>query len=105
MAFLPDPRRLLTLDALFARRRPLRAEREEPQLARMPDDADELTRQEMASSQLGRIAAEVALQEGARRQYAPREESRVLESRRGEAGSFRSASAAAHRAARPGHWR
>lgn len=83
MASLPDPRRLLTLDALFARRRPAPAEREEPHLTRMSDDADVPTLREMAGSQLRRIAAEVALQEGARRQYAPREESQVLESRRG----------------------
>ncbi|KQV96525.1 MULTISPECIES: hypothetical protein [unclassified Roseateles] len=82
MASLPDPRRLLTLDALFARRRPARAEREEPQLTRMPEDADVLMMQEMASTQMGRLAAEVALQEGSRRQYAAREESEVMEARR-----------------------
>ena len=82
MASLPDPRRLLTLDALFARRRPVRAEREEPQLTRMPEDAEVLMMQEMASTQVGRLAAEVALQEGSRRQYPAREESEVIEARR-----------------------
>ncbi|KQV53184.1 hypothetical protein ASC95_10490 [Pelomonas sp. Root1217] len=82
MASLPDPRRLLTLDALFARRRPVRAEREEPQLTRMPDDTDVLMMQELASTQMGRLAAEVALQEGSCRQYAAREESEVMEARR-----------------------
>lgn len=82
MASLPDPRRLLTLDALFARRRAVRAEREEPQLTRMPENADRLLLQDVASCQLGRIAAEVALQEGACRQYAARSESQVLDARR-----------------------
>lgn len=83
MASLPDPRRLLTLDALFARRRPARVEREEPPLTRMPDDADVLMMQAMASTQIGRLAAEVALEEGGRRQYAARGESQVVEARRG----------------------
>ena len=82
MMALPTPRRLLTLDALFARRRPARAEREEPQLTRMPDDADVLMLQEMASAQMGRLAAEVALQEGGCRQYPARGESQVMDARR-----------------------
>ena len=81
MASLPSPRRLLTLDALFARRRPARAEREEPVLSRMPEDADVLMMQAMASTQIGRLAAEVALEEGGRRQYAARDESVVVEAR------------------------
>jgi hypothetical protein len=83
MMVLPAPRRLLTLDALFARRRPARDEREEPQLTRMPDDAEVLMMQEMASTQIGRLAAEVALDEGSRRQYPARGESQVVEARRG----------------------
>jgi hypothetical protein len=82
MASLPTPRRLLTLDALFARRRPAQVEREEPQLTRMPDDADVLMMQAMASAHRCRLAAEVALQEGSGRQYAAREESEVIEARR-----------------------
>jgi hypothetical protein len=85
MMALPTPRRLLTLDALFARRWPARAVAEEVQDTRMPCDADVLMLQEMASSQLGRIAAEVALQEGGCRQYPARGESQVMDARR-EAG-------------------
>ncbi len=76
------PHRLLTLDALFARRGLARGGAGEAQDTRMPDEAEVLALQQMAGPQLGRIAAEVALQEGARRQYAPREESQVLETRR-----------------------
>ena len=82
---MPTPRRLLQLDALFSRGpRWGGGLREEPVFedTRMPDDIDVLALQRLASTQLGRIAAEVALEEGGRRLYAPREESEVLEQRR-----------------------
>jgi len=81
---MPTPRRLLQLDALFSRGSRWGGLREEPVFedTRMPDDIDVLALQRLASTQLGRIAAEVALEEGGRRLYAPREESEVLEQRR-----------------------
>lgn len=79
---LPTPRRLLTLDALFARRRPLRVEPELAQDTRMPDEPELLALQALASTQMGRLAAEVALEEGSRRQYPARDESVVVEARR-----------------------
>lgn len=100
---LPTPRRLLQLNALFARRdaaaRAGLAGRTEPRLdaqdTRMPDDVldpaelllmayDRLHEpaHDGAGTQLGRLAAEVALEEGGRRLYAPREESEVIERRR-----------------------
>ncbi|MDR7270285.1 hypothetical protein J2X20_002943 [Pelomonas saccharophila] len=78
---LPTPRRLLTLDALFMRRRPVRVEPVLEQDTRMPDEPELLALQELASTQIGRIAAEVALEEGSRRQYPSRDESRVIERR------------------------
>lgn len=75
------PRQLLTLSALFARRRP---ERQEPVLApdtRMPDEAELLALQALASRQRGRMAAEAALEEGSGRVYPARDDSVVLESR------------------------
>lgn len=48
----------------------------------MPGDPDVPMLQDIASSQLGRIAAEVALHEGGCRQYAPRGESLVMDARR-----------------------
>lgn len=88
MKLMPTPRRLLQLDALFAGRRHLNAQRLEPDMAdtRMPDDADVLMMQGLASTQIGRLAAEVALEEGGRRLYAPRPETVVMEARR-ERGS------------------
>jgi hypothetical protein len=79
---LPTPRRLLTLNALFARRQPPRvgAEEDAPE-TRMPDDAELSSLRELAGSRMARIAAEIALEEGGRRQYAPRRETQVLERR------------------------
>ncbi len=78
---LPTPRRLLTLDALFLRRRPAREEPVLVQDTRMPDEPELLALQALASTQIGRLAAEVALEEGSRRQYPARDESRVIERR------------------------
>lgn len=78
---LPTPRRLLTLDALFARRRPSRVEPLLEQDTRMPDEPQLRALQDLTSTQMGRLAAEVALEEGSRRQYAARDESQVLERR------------------------
>lgn len=75
------PRHLLTLSALFARRRTARVEPVLVEDTRMPDDSVLMALQEMASTQMGRIAAEVALEEGSRRQYVARDESVVLERR------------------------
>jgi hypothetical protein len=86
MKLLPTPRRLLTLDALFARRSRMLAAADEAEDTRMPDDADVLMLQQMANSQMGRLAAEVALQEGGSRQYAPRGESQVMDVRRERGG-------------------
>lgn len=78
-------RRLLTLDALFARRSAARNEAREPYLTLLPDDIPEdfalSSPDEAPGTQIGRLAAEVALEEGGRRQYAPRGESEVLEIR------------------------
>ena len=92
MKLTSTPRRLLQLDALFARRGQGLEARREPQLdaqdTRLPDDSEFmelLARQdgrEPPGCQIGRLAAEVALEEGGRRFYAPREESEVMESRR-----------------------
>jgi hypothetical protein len=86
---MSTPRRLLQLDALFGRRQAwggpgARREAREPQFedTRMPDDIDVLALQRLAGTQVGRIAAEVALEEGARRVYAPRSEAEVIEARR-----------------------
>lgn len=85
---LPTPRRLLQLDALFGRRQAwggpgARREALEPQFedARLPDDIDGLALQCMGGTQIGRIAAEVALEEGTRRVYPPRGEAQVIEAR------------------------
>jgi hypothetical protein len=78
-------RRLLTLDALFVRRSAARNEAREPYLTRLPDDLPQdfelCSLHEAPGTQIGRLAAEVALEEGGRRQYAPRGESEVLEAR------------------------
>ena len=89
MKLMPTPRRLLQLDALFAGRRRPDTLRREPDLAdtRMPDDADVLMMQGLASTQIGRLAAEVALEEGGRRLYAPRPETEVLEARQRRDGA------------------
>jgi hypothetical protein len=79
---LPTPRRLLTLGGLFAHRRPARVEPTLEQDTRMPDEPELRALQALAGTQRGRIAAEVALEEGSRRQYAARDESVVVESRR-----------------------
>lgn len=79
---LPTPRRLLTLDALFMRRRAARVEPVLEQDTRMPDEPELQALQALASTQIGRLAAEVALEEGSRRQYAARDESVVVEARR-----------------------
>ncbi|MGQ3054473.1 MAG: hypothetical protein ACT6S0_22045 [Roseateles sp.] len=86
---LLTPRRLLTLDALFARRGWARAGAEQGEGrkegaldTRMPDDADVRELQALAGAHRARLAAEMALQEGAGRQYAPRGESQVVEARR-----------------------
>lgn len=78
---LPTPG-LLTLDALFARRRPL------PEVAGegapapcLPEDAALSSLPARCSLQMARIAAEIALEEGGRRQYPPRSEAQVLERR------------------------
>lgn len=77
------PRRLLQLDALFAGRSLARGLREarEPVFddALLPDDAGARALQRLAGA---RLAAEAALEEGGRRQYAPRGEAEVLELRR-----------------------
>lgn len=86
MKVLPTPSRLLTLDALFARRSRMLAGADEAQDTRMPDDADVHVLRQMASSQMGRLAAELALQEGGCRQYAPRGESQVMDVRRERRG-------------------
>ena len=78
---LPTPRRLLTLEALFTRRRTPRVEPVLAQDTRMPDEPELLALQSLASTQIGRLAAEVALEEGSRRHYAARDESVVLEPR------------------------
>lgn len=78
---LPTPSRQLTLDALLARRRPFRPGGAQVLETCMPDDAEPGLPRERAGSQMGRIAAEVALEEGGRRHYAPRGESQVLERR------------------------
>lgn len=75
------PRHLLTLSALFVRRQTARVEPALVEDTRMPDDIELMALQHMASTQMGRIAAEVALEEGSRRQYAARNESVVLERR------------------------
>lgn len=78
MKLLPTPRRLLTLDALFARRQPL-AERREPDLdTRLPDDAALAARPRSARPPT-RLDLERALDEGTRRQYPSRSEAEVLE--------------------------
>lgn len=83
MSPLPTPRRLLTLDALSARARPARISfHDDAPDTRMPDEADALMLQALASARLGRLAAEVALEEGGRRAYATRGESQVLEAGR-----------------------
>lgn len=81
---LSTPRRLLQLDAWFATRRRREAPRLEPDLGdtRMPDDVELTGPAGFAGTQIGRLAAEVALEEGGRRFYAPREETQVLERRR-----------------------
>lgn len=78
---MSTPRPLLPFTAMFARRGRAAAAAEQAQDTRMPDDEDVLMLQRLAGSQIGRIAAEVALEEGARRQYAPRREAEVLEAR------------------------
>lgn len=89
MKLASTPRRLLQLDALFVRRGVGVTARQEPDMSlhdtHLFDDIElqELfAPREMPGTQLGRIAAEVALEEGGRRFYAPRQESEVLESRR-----------------------
>lgn len=85
MKALPDtPRRSLTLGALFARRSAALADAREPYLTQLPEDLPddfELSPPQAAVTQVGRLAAEVALQEGGLRAYAPRGETEVLESR------------------------
>ncbi len=76
------PYHLLTLSSLFARRRPARVEPVLAQDTRMPDEPELRALQALASTQMGRLAAEVALEEGSRRQYAARDETMVVESRR-----------------------
>lgn len=76
---LPTPRRLLTLDALFARRRPARVEPVLVEDTRLPDASDQRLLQ--AHTRMARLAAEMALEEGSRRQYAARDESAVVEKR------------------------
>ncbi|MBL8279375.1 MAG: hypothetical protein JNL93_22105 [Pelomonas sp.] len=74
----PTPRRLLTLNALFARRRPL-PERHEPDLdTRLPDDAQAAVHPRSALPPTRRDL-ERALDEGTRRQYPMRGEAEVLE--------------------------
>lgn len=90
MKLTSTPRRLLQLDALFARRGHGVEARREPQLdaqdTRLPDDSEFmelLARQDQPPGcQIGRLAAEVALEEGGRRFYTPRDESEVLDPRR-----------------------
>ncbi len=84
MKLMPTPRRLLQLDALFARRRRPDAARFEPAMSdtRMPDDAEVIAMQRLLVAQRGRIAAEMALADGARRVYATRGETEVIEARR-----------------------
>jgi len=86
MKLVSTPRRLLQLDALFARRERGVEARREPQLdaqdTRMPSDSELMGLDSLPGSQIGRLAAEVALEEGGRRSYAPREESEVMDSRR-----------------------
>jgi hypothetical protein len=72
------PRRLLPLDAWFARREP----RLDAPDTRMPDDDEVLRLQALAGTRFGRVAAEVALAEGGERDYAPRQEAEVLDPRR-----------------------
>lgn len=81
MLSLPHPRRLLTLNALFSRRRPIQVVGEWVQDTRLPVDSELPTLQGRPGTQLGRLAAEVALEEGSRRQYAPRRESVVVAAR------------------------
>jgi len=78
---LPNARRLLTLNALFSRREPIRVVGEWLQEPRLFDDSELPTLQALAGTQQGRLAAEVALEEGGRRQYAARGESDVVERR------------------------
>lgn len=71
------PHPLLTLDALFAPRRPP-AERREPSLeTRLPEDAGQASVQHGAPLPT-RSDLERVLDAGARRQYPPRGESEVL---------------------------
>jgi len=79
-SLLPTPRRLLTLDALFTRRRTVRIEPMLPEDTRLPDAADP-RRLLQAHARMARLAAEMALEEGSRRQYAARDESVVVEKR------------------------
>lgn len=87
MKSMPTPRPLLPFTAMFAGRRRVGAGADDAQDTRMPDDEDVLMLQSLASSQMGRIAAEVALEEGGRRQYAPRRETEVLEARQRREGA------------------
>lgn len=86
MKSMPTPRRLLTLQALLARR-PSR-ERQEPGLdTRMPDDAELALLQAQAvrlrqaggALPLSRHDIEQALDAGTRRYFPPRGETEVLE--------------------------
>ena len=90
MKLMPTPRRLLTLNALFAGRGRAGLGAVDAQDTRMPEDAGVLMLQSLAgsriSSQIGRIAAEVALEEGGRRQYAARREAEVVEARQRREG-------------------
>ena len=83
---LLTPSRLRTLDALFARGGRARAGAEQGLEGaldtRMPEDAETLMLQALASAHRARMAAELALQEGGGRQYAPRDETEVVEARR-----------------------
>lgn len=76
---LPTPRRLLTLQALLARRPP--RERAEPHLdTRLPDDADRaVLTLALAPRAPTRHDIERVLDEGSRRPYPPRSETEVLE--------------------------
>jgi hypothetical protein len=84
---MSNPRPLLPFTAMFSRRGRAGAGADEVQDTRMPDDEDVLMLQSLAGSQVGRIAAEVALEEGGRRQYAPRRETEVLEARQRREGA------------------
>lgn len=78
MKALPMPRALQPLAARLAHRARADAAVDEVPDTRMPDDADVLMLQRLAGTQMGRIAAEIALEEGGRRDYAPRREAQVL---------------------------